>query len=127
MRLYRAELTSLGIFVAMLAGLFLVASLSGCATLQAKDSDRCHALAGRYELWGGISIASMSLAGSGALTAPIPEERAPRFALGIMSASLTALGAAALFVRDDVLSMYTNECQTDAALEPADPPLENKP
>lgn len=64
------------------------------------------------QVWGALSIAATALAGSGALSTSLPDDRDTRLGIGIASATVIAFGAAALFVRDDVLAIYADECQT---------------
>ena len=102
----------LGLFV------FVLSLLTGCVSGGVRGStERCDALTTRYELVGAIAIGAAALAGSGAITTAAPSEEGPRVALGISSASLTALSAAMFFVRDDALSAWSDECSTSTVTE----------
>lgn len=92
----------------------LALALCSCAGLSnhiVVEAERCHELESEYRLWGAIALASTALAGSSALTTPIPDDRAAQFGLAITAGALIALGAAADFVRDDVSSSWGAECE----------------
>lgn len=100
-------------FLPLLTVLILALATS-CAglTVRPVSNARCQDLENRYQVWGALSIAATALAGSGALSTSLPDDRDTRLGIGIASATVIAFGAAALFVRDDVLAIYADECQT---------------
>lgn len=70
---------------------------------------RCLQLEARYEAWGAVAAASAAVAGGGAITTALPPDSPSRLTLGLSSAALVAVGAAAVFVAQDLLAAYTTE------------------
>lgn len=108
-KVFRSLLSMFGVVLLLLVWVYL---LAGCASIGRglSETDRCRDLEERYEVWGALAIASTGVSGSGVLATPFPEDRDVRLGLAIASASIVAFGAAALFVRDDVLESWGAEC-----------------
>ena len=89
----------------------LALSVSACATTGSMTpQERCDSLASKYQVYGAVAAAASVLAGSGALTTPLPDDRDLQLGMGIASAGMVAVAAAAKFVQEDVGGLYNDAC-----------------
>ena len=96
-----------GIVLALVA--FLAFLLVACTPPQGPA--RCSSLRSRHRAWSAVSYGSAALSGGGAITAAMPDDEDTRLAVGIGSAVVAVLTAAAVYLRGDYAAEIAASCQ----------------